>query len=112
MCSLGLPFDESLYKSEHSIEDAEIQVFAGFYRKGLLTCLLQKLLKTSANPKAAKKKKKAAEKVNVPLVRILFDYFERILLDYFERILLNYIARIPPEYFVRILLDYSAPGGV
>merc|ERR1712109_424691 len=42
----GLPFDESLYKSEHSIEDAEIQ----------------KLLKTSANPKAAKKKKKAAEK--------------------------------------------------
>ena len=37
MCSLGLPFDESLYKSEHSIEDAEIQVYTGFYRKGLLT---------------------------------------------------------------------------
>merc|ERR1711860_387824 len=42
----GLPFDEALYKSEHSLEDAEIL----------------KLLKTSANPKAAKKKKKAAEK--------------------------------------------------
>jgi len=42
----GLPFEEELYKSEHSVEDAEIQ----------------KLLKTSANPKAAKKKKKAAEK--------------------------------------------------
>jgi len=42
----GLPFDETLCKSEKSIEDAEIQ----------------KLLKTSANPKAAKKKKKAAEK--------------------------------------------------
>merc|ERR1711970_104162 len=42
----GLPFDEALCKSEKSIEDAEIQ----------------KLLKTSANPKAAKKKKKAAEK--------------------------------------------------
>merc|ERR1712121_222622 len=42
----GLPFDDTLYKSEKSIEDAEIQ----------------KLLKTSANPKAAKKKKKAAEK--------------------------------------------------
>lgn len=42
----GLPFEEELYKSEHSVGDAEIQ----------------KLLKTSANPKAAKKKKKAAEK--------------------------------------------------
>jgi len=42
----GLPFEEELYKSEHSVEDKEIQ----------------KLLKTSANPKAAKKKKKAAEK--------------------------------------------------
>jgi len=42
----GLPFDEATCKSEKSIEDAEIQ----------------KLLKTSANPKAAKKKKKAAEK--------------------------------------------------
>jgi len=42
----GLPFDEALYKSDHSLEDAEIL----------------KLLKTSANPKAAKKKKKAAEK--------------------------------------------------
>lgn len=42
----GLPFDETLCKSEKSIEDTEIQ----------------KLLKTSANPKAAKKKKKAAEK--------------------------------------------------
>ena len=104
MCSLGLPFDESLYKSEHSIEDAEIQVYTGFYRKGLLTWLLQKLLKTSANPKAAKKKKKAAEKVTVQRVIILLDYFERILLYYF--------ARIPPEYFVRILLDYFAPGGV
>lgn len=42
----GLPFVPETYKSEHSIEDQEIQ----------------KLLKTSANPKAAKKKKKAAEK--------------------------------------------------
>merc|ERR1712098_183875 len=42
----GLPFDEALYKSEKSLEDGEIL----------------KLLKTSANPKAAKKKKKAAEK--------------------------------------------------
>merc|ERR1711973_727462 len=42
----GLPFTPELYKSEHSIEDQEIQ----------------KLLKTSANPRAAKKKKKAAEK--------------------------------------------------
>jgi len=42
----GLPFDEALYKSEKSLEDVEIL----------------KLLKTSANPKAAKKKKKAAEK--------------------------------------------------
>jgi len=45
----GLPFDDTLYKSEHSVEDVEIQ----------------KLLKTSANPKAAKKKKKAAEKAVV-----------------------------------------------
>ena len=104
MCSLGLPFDESLYKSEHSIEDAEIQVFAGFNRKSLISWLLQKLLKTSANPKAAKKKKKAAEKVTVQRVIIFLDYFERILLYYF--------ARIPPEYLVRILLDYFAPGGV
>lgn len=42
----GLPIDTSLYKSEKKIEDNEI-----------LT-----LLKQSANPKAAKKKKKAAEK--------------------------------------------------
>ena len=43
---LGLPFDESLVKSDKSLEDAEIL----------------KLLKTSASAKAAKKKKKAAEK--------------------------------------------------
>lgn len=42
----GLPFDDSLCKSEKSVTDEEIL----------------KLLKTSANPKAAKKKKKAAEK--------------------------------------------------
>merc|ERR1711994_114538 len=42
----GLPFDESLVKSDNSVEDGEIV----------------KLLKTSANPKAARKKKKAAEK--------------------------------------------------
>jgi len=42
----GLPFIPELYKSEHSIQDQDIQ----------------KLLKTSANPKAAKKKKKMAEK--------------------------------------------------
>merc|ERR1711970_1616502 len=42
----GLPFDADVYQSEKSVEDIEIQ----------------KLLKTSANPKAAKKKKKAAEK--------------------------------------------------
>merc|ERR1712038_558673 len=42
----GLPFEADLYKTEKSIEDLD----------------LQKLLKTSANPKAAKKKKKAAEK--------------------------------------------------
>merc|ERR1712241_393601 len=42
----GLPFDDAVYKSEKSVKDLEIQ----------------KLLKTSANPKAAKKKKKAAEK--------------------------------------------------
>merc|ERR1712128_332246 len=42
----GLPFDEALYKSEKSLENVEIL----------------KLLKTSANPKAAMKKKKAAEK--------------------------------------------------
>jgi len=42
----GLPFDESLVKSDKSVEDVEIV----------------KLLKTSANPKAARKKKKAAEK--------------------------------------------------
>merc|ERR1712173_505221 len=42
----GLPFDEAICKSEKSIEDAESQ----------------KLLKASAKPKAAKKKKKAAEK--------------------------------------------------
>merc|ERR1712055_445180 len=41
----GLPFEADLYKTEKSIEDLD----------------LQKLLKTSANPKAAKKKK-AAEK--------------------------------------------------
>lgn len=42
----GLPFEEELYSSEHSVKDTDIQ----------------KLLKTSANPKSAKKKKKAAEK--------------------------------------------------
>jgi len=42
----GLPFEADLYKTEKSITDLD----------------LQKLLKTSANPKAAKKKKKAAEK--------------------------------------------------
>jgi len=42
----GLPFDENLVKSEKSVVDEEIT----------------KLLKTSANPKAAKKKKKAAVK--------------------------------------------------
>ena len=42
----GLPFDESLVKSDKSLEDTEIL----------------KLLKTSASAKAAKKKKKAAEK--------------------------------------------------
>jgi len=45
----GLPFDESLLKSEKSVTDEEIT----------------KLLKTSANPKAAKKKKKAAVKAVV-----------------------------------------------
>ena len=96
MCSVGLPFDESLYKSEHSIEDAEIQVYTRFCRKGCLTWLLQKLLKTSANPKAAKKKKKAAEKVTLRWVRILLAYFK----EYFFVILQKY-------YF-----DYFAPGGV
>merc|ERR1712038_1551785 len=42
----GLPFEDELFSSEHSVKDADIQ----------------KLLKTSANPKSAKKKKKAAEK--------------------------------------------------
>merc|ERR1712038_38037 len=42
----GLPVEEELFSSEHSVKDADIQ----------------KLLKTSANPKSAKKKKKAAEK--------------------------------------------------
>lgn len=42
----GLPFDPATCESDKSIEDLDIQ----------------KLLKTSANPKAAKKKKKAAEK--------------------------------------------------
>merc|ERR1712193_455134 len=42
----GLPLDLDLVESEKSIEDLDIQ----------------KLLKTSANPKTAKKKKKAAEK--------------------------------------------------
>merc|ERR1712098_653140 len=42
----GLPFDESLVKSDKSIKDEEIT----------------KLLKTSANPNAAKKKEKAAVK--------------------------------------------------
>merc|ERR1719211_144406 len=46
----GLPFEEELYSSEHSVKDADIQ----------------KLLKTSANPKSAKKKKKAAEKAVAP----------------------------------------------
>merc|ERR1719357_143823 len=42
----GLPFDAALYKSEKKVEDGEI-----------LT-----LLKQSTNPRANKKKKKAAEK--------------------------------------------------
>ncbi|TRY68376.1 hypothetical protein TCAL_12211 [Tigriopus californicus] len=42
----GIPFDTELAQSDKKIEDLDIQ----------------KLLKTSANPKAAKKKKKAAEK--------------------------------------------------
>ena len=42
----GLPFDESLYKSEKKVEDGEIVT----------------LLKQSTNPRANKKKKKAAEK--------------------------------------------------
>jgi len=42
----GLPVDPELFKSEFELKDQEIQ----------------KLLKTSANPKANKKKKKAAEK--------------------------------------------------
>lgn len=42
----GLPFDTETVESDKKIEDLDIQ----------------KLLKTSANPKAAKKKKKAAEK--------------------------------------------------
>jgi len=45
----GLPFDESLVKTEKSLKDEEII----------------KLLKTSASAKAAKKKKKAAEKAAV-----------------------------------------------
>jgi len=45
----GLPFDESLVKTEKSLKDEEIL----------------KLLKTSASAKAAKKKKKAAEKAAV-----------------------------------------------
>jgi hypothetical protein len=45
----GLPFDDALVKSEKAVEDNEIL----------------KLLKTSANPKAAKKKKKAAAKVEL-----------------------------------------------
>ena len=46
MVLLGLPFDETLYKSEKKIEDCE------------LNCLL----KESIKPRANKKKKKAAEK--------------------------------------------------
>merc|ERR1712233_254968 len=45
----GLPFDESLVKSDKKVQDEEIL----------------KLLKTSASAKAAKKKKKAAEKAAV-----------------------------------------------
>merc|ERR1712126_397210 len=45
----GLPFDEALYKSEKSLEDGEIL----------------KLLKTTANPKAAKKKKEGSGKSGV-----------------------------------------------
>jgi hypothetical protein len=41
----GLPFDHELYKSEHSISDPQVQ----------------SILKSSANPKAAKKKKKKTE---------------------------------------------------
>ena len=61
----GLPFEEELYSSEHSVKDADIQVRLLFFYQVLfidLLFLLQKLLKTSANPKSAKKKKKAAEK--------------------------------------------------
>ena len=73
----GLPFDEALYKSEHSLEDAEILVRGRLkIAKSIESNLalwnwmtdgltFQKLLKTSANPKAAKKKKKAAEKVTI-----------------------------------------------
>ena len=46
MLIAGLRFDEDLYKSEKKVEDGEI-----------LT-----LLKQSTNPRANKKKKKAAEK--------------------------------------------------
>merc|ERR1711997_1350010 len=42
----GLPFEEALYKSEKKVEDGEILA----------------LLKQSTNPRANKKKKKAAEK--------------------------------------------------
>lgn len=41
----GLPFDPDLYKSQHTIIDPEVQT----------------ILKSSANPKAAKKKKKKTE---------------------------------------------------
>lgn len=44
----GLPFEPELYNSEYSITDLE----------------LKSLLNSSANPKAAKKKKKKAEGVN------------------------------------------------
>lgn len=43
----GLPFEPELYRSEYSITDPE----------------LKSLLNSSANPKAAKKKKKKAEGV-------------------------------------------------
>lgn len=53
----GINFDIDSVESEHSIEDMDIQ----------------KLLKTSANPKAAKKKKKAAEKAAAETVPKLVE---------------------------------------
>ena len=67
----GLPFEEELFSSEHSVKDADIQVTSNkippkvpYFEQ--FSFVLQKLLKTSANPKSAKKKKKAAEKAVAP----------------------------------------------